>query len=97
MQYLVVFQPRASFKTEGKPSDYAEVEQAEQVQSKALYKQGVARQIWGLETERKGAAAIFEAPSDADLQRAVESFPMVQKTYVDYQVFPLGPFGAFAQ
>ena len=97
MEYLVVFQPRESFKTEGKPPGFAEVEQAEQVQAKALYKLGVVRQLWTLTTNRKGAAAIFEASSEEELQKAVKNFPMVQKAYVDCQTFPLGPFGAFAQ
>ena len=97
MQFLVVFQPKAKFKTEGLPSDFAQVEQAEEVQAKALYKQGVLREVWALKREGKGAVGLFEVHSQDDLQRAIDSFPMVQKDYADAEVFPIGPFEAFGQ
>ena len=96
MQYIVVFQPKEKFKTEGPPPDYAQVEQAEGVQAKALYKSGGLRAAWGLKREGKGAVGLFEASSEGELQSLIESFPMVQKAYVDHEVFPLGPFQAFA-
>ena len=97
MQFLVVFHPDDKFKTEGPPVDFAQVEQAEQVQAKALYKSGGIRQIWALKTEGKGAVGLFEAASEGELQSMVASFPMVQKHYADHQVFPLGPFEAFTE
>ena len=97
MQFIVVFQPREQFQTEGFPADFAEVELAEQVQAKALYKSGVARQLWALKTERKGAIGLFEAASDDELHEIINSFPMVQNEYADHMVFPVGPFAAFAQ
>ncbi len=97
MQFIVVLHPKDKFKTEGAPDDFAQVEQAEEVQAKALYKSGALRQAWGLQTEGKGAVGLFEAASWEQLQPMIASFPMVQKDYVDYEVFPLGPFGAFTQ
>lgn len=97
MQFIVVFRPKAEFKTQGPPADYAQVEQAEEAQAKALYKSGGARQIWALQTEGKGAVGLFEAASPEELQSMVASFPMVQKHYADAEVLPLGPFGAFAE
>ena len=97
MQFIVVFHPKNKFKTQGPPEDFAQVEQAERVQAKALYKSGGIRQIWALEKEGKGAVGLFEAPSLEELQSMVESFPMVQKDYADHEVFPLGPFEAFAE
>ena len=97
MQFIVVLQPLEQFQTQGLPADFAEVEQAEEVQAKALYKGGAARQIWAIKTERKGAIGLFEAASGDELQSLVNSFPMVQKGYVQHMVFPVGPFAAFAQ
>ena len=96
MQFIVVFQPKDRFRTEGPPADFAQVEQAEQVQAKALYKKGGIREIWALKTEGKGAVGLFEAASRDELDAMVASFPMVQKDYADHQIFPLGPFEAFA-
>ena len=96
MQFIVVFQPKDKFRTDGPPADFAQAEQAEQVQAKALYKTGGIREIWALKTEGKGAVGLFEAASRDELDSMVASFPMVQKGYADHQVFPLGPFEAFA-
>ena len=96
MQFIVVFQPKARFRTEEPPADFAQVELAEQVQAKALYKKGDIRAIWALKTEGKGAVGLFEAASREELDAMVASFPMVQKDYADHQVFPLGPFEPFA-
>jgi muconolactone delta-isomerase len=81
MQFIVVFQPKEKFRTDGPPADFAQVEQAEQVQAKALYKRGDLRQIWGLKTAGKGAVGLFEAASPDELQSLIASFPMVQKDY----------------
>ncbi|TPG16745.1 hypothetical protein EAH87_13945 [Sphingomonas koreensis] len=97
VQFIVVFQPKAEFKIEGPPSDFAQVEQAEQIQAKALYKRGGLRASWALKREGKGAVGLFEAASEDELRSMIESFPMVQKDYADHEVFPLGPFEAFAQ
>ena len=97
MQFIVVFHPKDKFRTEGPPADFAQVEQAEQVQAKALYKSGDIRQIWALKKEGKGAVGLFEAASEAQLHEMVASFPMVQKEYADHEVFPLGPFEAFVE
>ena len=97
MQFIVVFHPKDKFKTEGPPEDFAQVEQAEQVQAKALYRIGGIRQIWALKKEGKGAVGLFEAASQEELQSMITSFPMVQKNYADHEVFPLGPFEAFAE
>ena len=97
MQFIVVFHPKEIFKTHGLPKDFAEVEVAEQAQAKALYKSGDIRQIWALKKEGNGAVGFFEAGSQEELQVMIASFPMVQKDYADYQVFPLGPFEAFSK
>ena len=97
MQFIVVFHPKDEFKTKGKPADFAQVELAEQVQAKALYKSGGIRQIWALKKESKGAVGLFDAATPQELESMVKSFPMVQKNYADHEIFPLGPFEAFAE
>ena len=97
MQFIVVFQPKQRFRTEGPPADFAQVEQAEQVQAKALYKSGHIRQVWALKADGRGAVGLFEAASEDELRSMIASFPMVQKDYADHEVFPLGPFQAFAE
>ena len=97
MQFIVVFHPKDEFRSKGKPADFAQVELAEQVQAKALYKSGGLRQIWALKKESKGAVGLFEAATLEELQSMIASFPMVQKKYADHEVFPLGSFEAFAE
>ena len=97
MQFLVVFHPKDIYQTAEPPADFAQVEQAEEIQAKALYKKEVIRQIWSLKRKGKGAVGIFEVESEDELQKVIGSFPMVQKSYVDHEIFPLGAFGAFAQ
>ena len=97
MHFIVVMYPKDKFRTEGPPADFAQVELAEQVQAKALYKSGGIRQIWALKKESKGAVGLFEASSPEQLQTMIASFPMVQKNYADHEVFPLGPFEAFTE
>ena len=96
MQFIVVFHPKDEFRTEGPPADFTQVQQAEQVQAKALYKSGGIRQIWALKPEGKGAVGLFEAASQEELDSMIASFPMVQKDYADHEIFPLGPFEPFA-
>ena len=81
MQFIVVFHPKDKFRTEGPPTDFAQVEQAEQVQAKALYNAGGLRQVWGLKTEGKGAVGLFEAASQEELQSMIASFPMVELSH----------------
>ena len=97
MQFIVVFQPKEQFQTQGPPADLAEVELAEGVQTKALYKGGAVRQCWSISTDRKGAIGLFEAASEHELRNVINSFPMVQKDYVDQAVYQVGPFDAFTQ
>ena len=97
MQFILVLQPHQRFQTEGAPADFAETELAEQVQAKALYKSDIARQIWAINTERKGAVGIFEAASADEMQDVINSFPMVQKDYVEHLVLPIGGFPAFSE
>ena len=97
MQYLVVFMPKEKFGTEGMPADFLELEMKEQAQAQLLYAEGGLRQLWALNTERKGAAVLFEAASADHLQHMIDSFPLIKVDYADYQILPLAPYPAFAR
>ena len=97
MQYFVVFTPKKRFEVVGVPDDFAELLPQENARAKELYAQGILRQSWVLGTQEKGAACLFEATSPKDLQAIIDSFPLIQKSYSDYEIFPLAPDPVFAK
>lgn len=97
MQYLVIFTPKQKFETDGIPSDFQKQELEEQAQAQVLYAEGCLRQVWALDTKTRGAAVIFESESPEHLQKAINSFPLIQVDYADYQILPLAPYPAFAK
>ena len=97
MQYLVIFTLKQKFQTEGIPSDFPQIEQQEEEQAQDLYMEGGLRQVWALDTKAKGAAVLFEAESPKDLQKMIDSFPLIKVDYADYQIWPLAPYPAFAK
>lgn len=97
MQYLAIFTPKKKFAAEGMPADFMEMEMKEQTQAQVLYAEGGLRQVWALDTKEKGAAVLFEATSPDHLQRMIDSFPLIEVDYADYQVLPLAPYPAFAK
>ncbi len=97
MQYLVIFTPKKKFETEGLPADFPKMEEEEEEQAKVLYGEGGLRQVWALDIKSKGAAVLFEAASTKDLQKMIDSFPLIKVAYADYQIWPLTPYPAFAK
>ncbi len=97
MQYLVIFTPKQKFETEGMPADFPKLEQEEEEQAQDLYMEGGMRQVWALDTKTKGAAVLFEAESPKDLQKMIDSFPLIKVDYADYQIWPLAPYPFFAK
>ena len=97
MQYFVIFTPKQKFQTEGMPSDFPKIEQQEEEQAQDLYMEGGLRQVWALDTKTKGAAVLFEAESPKDLQKMIDSFPLIKVDYADYQIWPLAPYPVFAK
>ena len=95
MQYLVIFQPKQKFQTEGTPDDFPKVEEAEEEQAQDLYMGGGLRQVWALDTKTRGAACLFEAKDSASLQKMIDTFPLIKVDYADYQVYPLAPYPGF--
>ncbi len=95
MQYLVVFQTKTAFLTDGMPANFVPVHAAEQKQGRALYGSGDLRQSWEIDDERPGAVCLFEAASRDDLQQMIDTFPLVQKGYVDTLVTKLKPDTAY--
>ena len=93
MQYLVIFTPKPG----PPPADFAQKDAEEEAQARVLYKEGGLRQAWALARTERGAAVVFEASSPEDLQRMIDSFPLVQAAYCDYQVHALAPYPGFVK
>ena len=60
-----------------------------------LYKRGGLRQVWAIDTKDRGATVLFEAESRDDLQCMIDTLPLVQVDYAEYQIYPLAPYPAF--
>ena len=97
MQYFVIFTPKQKFQTEGTPADFPQMEQKEEEQAQDLYMGGGLRQVWALDIKTKGAAVLFEAASPEELQKMIDTFPLIKVDYADYQVWPLAPYPGFAK
>ena len=97
MQYLVIFTPKLKFQTEGVPEDFPRREQEEEKQAQDLYMDGGLRQVWALATKTRGAACLFEAESPDELQKMIDTFPLIKIDYADYQVYPLAPYPSFSK
>lgn len=95
MQYLVIFQPKQKFQTEGAPDDFAKREQEEEEQAQDLYMGCGLRQVWALDTKTRGAACLFEAESPDALQKMIDSFTLIKVDYADYEIYPLAPYPGF--
>ena len=97
MQYFVVFTPKKRFEITGTPPDFAKLLPLEETRAKELYAEGSLRQSWVLGKRDKGAACLFEADSPQHLQAIIDSFPLIQVSYSDYEIFPLAPDPVFAR
>lgn len=97
MQYIVIFTPKQKFATEGMPADFPKMEQEEEKQAQVLYGEGGLRQVWALDVKTRGAAVLFEAKSPEELQRMIDTFPLIKADYADYQIWPLAPYPGFVK
>ena len=90
MQYLVVFTPKKRFEIVGIPADFPKLLPQEEAR-------GIAAPMWVLGKRDKGAVCLFEAESSKHLQEIIDSFPFIQASYSDYEIFPLAPDPVFAR
>lgn len=97
MQYFVVFTPKKRFEVVGTPDDFPKLLPQEEARAKELYGEGTLRQSWVLGKRDKGAACLFEAASPEALQVIIDSFPLIQKGYSDYEIYSLAPDPVFAK
>ncbi len=95
MQYIVIFTPKKEFASEGIPSDFAEKERQEQVQTRELYAEGGLRQVWATIPRKNGGVILFEAESVDHLHNMINSFPLIKAEYADAQIVPLQQHAAF--
>ena len=95
MQYLVIFTPKKQFASEGMPSDFMDKEQQEQAQVRELYANGGLRQVWAQVPRTHGGVILFEAGSSDDLDKMINSFPLIKAGYAEPQFVPLQQHAAF--
>ena len=95
MQFLVIFTNKPEFATEGVPADFTDRMADDQQQLRRLYADGLLREVWTLDTEERGGAALFEVDSAEQLHEVVATVPFVKIGYNDYQAFPLAPYAGF--
>ena len=99
MQYLVVFTPNEKFVIEGRPADFAAKEVEEQAEVRVQYTDGVARQVWALESTNRdqihGGIILYEADSPTTLQALIDHFPLIKADYAKYEILPIAPHAAF--
>ena len=96
MQFLVIYHPPQRFADEGTPDDFREVEDREEIRLQELYANGSARQAWALDLASRGAAVIYEADSAEEIEEINRSYPLVQRGYAEFEVYPLAPYPGFA-
>ena len=95
MQFFVVFSPKKDPIDGHLPQDFPEVEKDEQAQTRVLYSQGNLRQVWALAPKGSGAAVLFEADDERQLEQIIDTFPLIKRDYAYHEVFKLEPHPAF--
>ena len=97
MQFFVIFTPKKDPVDGHLPDDFPEVEKQEQAQTRVLYSQGGVRQVWALQPKGSGAAVLFEADDERQLEDLIGTFPLIQREYANFEVLQLAPHPAFAE
>ena len=96
MQFLVIFNNKPEFATDGPPADFAERMAEDAARLKVLYAEGAVRQVWALDRAEHGGAALLEADSVDHARDLLATVPLVKIDYNDYELFPLAPYPGFA-
>jgi muconolactone delta-isomerase len=91
MQFLSI----SSRRTEGfTDADFAARVDEEVERARALYGEGVIRQIWH-RGDIGGACILWEADSEADARAKLNTLPMVQAGMLEVTIIPLRPYAGF--
>lgn len=91
MQFLTVLKGRSDRFT---AADFAALRAEEREQARALYGQGLIRQIWH-RGDGGGACIVFEAESETQVRELVSTLPFVKADMLDIMIIPLKPYGGF--
>lgn len=91
MQFLVMSRRRTD---EFGEDDFAKVIPLETERVRALYAEGVVRQIW-LREDLPGACFVVEADSLEGAQAVVDELPMAASGLSAFEVIPLRPYRGF--
>jgi muconolactone delta-isomerase len=92
VQFMILARRRTERFSE---ADFAPVLDDEARQARALYAQGVIRQIWS-RADEPGACILAEATTEAELLSTVAELPLVAAEMLEIQhVVPLAPYRGF--
>ncbi|MCZ4517558.1 hypothetical protein O4220_03455 [Rhodococcus ruber] len=91
MQFLVLSRRRVEQYSD---EDFAAVLPAETDAVRALYADGVVRQIW-LRGDVAGAAFVVEAENASVARSTVDALPMASSGLSEFTVIPLSPYRGF--
>ncbi len=92
MQFMVLARRRTERFTD---ADFAPVLDEEADRARALYAQGVIRQIWSRAAD-PGACMVAEATTEQELRTLLDGLPLVAAEMLEIQhVVPLAPYRGF--
>jgi len=92
MQFLSISCRRTGRFTD---ADFAARVDEEAERARALYAEGVIRQIWH-RGDIGGACIVWEADSETDARAKLNTLPMVQAGMLEVTLIPLIPYAGFA-
>jgi muconolactone delta-isomerase len=92
MQFLTISRRRTERFTD---ADFVPFIQQEAAQARALYAQGVIRQIWH-RADIGGACILFEADSADQVREHLNTLPLVRADMLEVTIIPLKPYAGFS-
>jgi muconolactone delta-isomerase len=92
MQFLTISRRRTERFTD---ADFVPLIQQEAAQARALYAQGVIRQIWH-RADIGGACILFEADSADQVREHLNTLPLVRADMLEVTIIPLKPYAGFS-
>jgi muconolactone delta-isomerase len=91
MQFLSISRRRTERFTD---ADFAARVEEEVERARALYAEGVIRQIWH-RGDIGGVCILLEADSEADARAKLNTLPLAQAGMLEVTIIPLRPFAGF--
>ena len=92
MQFLVISRRRTESFSD---AEFAALREKEFAQARALYGEGILRQIW-MRGDAAGACLLLEAESEAAVREKLNTLPLYKAAMVEFSLVPLKPYAGFA-